>query len=306
MVVAVQKCLQAARLSQLEQMYVQKTVYRRSRRGAVLKFSREHYLRDDLEAPTVATDRDTVVFDADCLVMQRDLLLHPSTSAQCSFLLLQSVLEDARSRNHRGYRQLREHVLQNVSLKKQGLVATLANEHLRETRLRRMPHETARDRRIRTLAVTYEWLQQRWTCGTTLRVVCHKADTKQRLLQLGVAHVDTVHEWTQRVLPSLVDSLAADELEQDETGDFAFEEFWSAEQVEVAKNEGRVVTGKINVRRGGGLSNKKAIVYAKGLDRPVEIRGSLHAPRLDPHLGNPRIYRHEQHSACLLRLREVG
>ncbi len=210
-------------------MLASKTFVKKTKKGAVLKVVREHYLRDDVWCgvrgctacrqvdstldPSAVSDSNLcswphfVLPDTNVVLHQMDFLEDPAIT---NVILLQVVLQEVKHQNLGVYKRVRD-VIGNRDKK----FYVFGNEHHRETYIERVGSESANDRNDRSIRVATSWYNQHLTqaikASVVPRVVLLTNDREncEKAKELGLdAH--TVHSYAKSLVstPSLLDRLA--------------------------------------------------------------------------------------------------
>ncbi|CAI5992075.1 unnamed protein product, partial [Closterium sp. NIES-64] len=151
-------------------MLHQKQFVRKTRKGAIQRVVREHYLRDDIpcgalpcaKAPATACDKESarlspnnetiLVIDTNVALHQIDLLENAAIS---NVVVLSVVLEEVKSRNVAVYGRLRALVAEESRR-----FFVFSNEHHKDTYIKAEPGESPNDRNDRAIRVAAQWYQQ--------------------------------------------------------------------------------------------------------------------------------------------------
>ncbi|CAI5461475.1 unnamed protein product [Closterium sp. Yama58-4] len=151
-------------------MLHQKQFVRKTRKGAIQRVVREHYLRDDIpcgalpcaKSPATACDKDSarlspnnepiLVIDTNVALHQIDLLENAAIS---NVAVLSVVLGEVKSRNVAVYGRLRALVAEESRR-----FFVFSNEHHKDTYIKAEPGESPNDRNDRAIRVAAQWYQQ--------------------------------------------------------------------------------------------------------------------------------------------------
>ena len=210
-------------------MLASKTFVRKTRKGAVLKVVREHYLRDDVwcgvKGCTLCKQQAPVL--ESCPIMESDLCTHPhyllpdtnvvlhqmdflEDPAVTNVILLQIVLQKVKHQNLGVYKRIRD-VIGNPAKK----FYVFANEHHHETFVEREGSESSNDRNDRAIRTATRWynehLSQAVKAADAPRVVLvtNDRDNREKARETGLES-HTVYEYVKSLVahPSLMDRLA--------------------------------------------------------------------------------------------------
>ena len=238
-------------------MLQNKSFVKKTRKGAVVKVVREHYLRDDLPTgstldPSCPPDQarlgsgdDTihyVVIDTNVALHQLDFLEHRAIE---DVVVCSTVLEEARARDRTSYDRLRSLTSSNSSSPCERRFFAFANEHHKETYVgAAQPGESPNDRNDRAVRAVARFYAQKFpgvgvvllTDDAGCRAAAARDETLKKLGVRALSCREYARERRQDApeLEELVSSAAAER---------------RAEEGEGGENEG---DGK--GKRGGGAS----------------------------------------------------
>ena len=213
-------------------MLTSKTFVKKTKKGNVLKVTREHYLRDDVGCGVVDCEmckkmksesvldstpesRSTVCPFAHYLLPDTNVVLHQidflEDPAVENVIMLQIVLQEVKHQNPGIYKRLRD-LITNKSRK----FYVFPNEHHKETFVSQRVEESVNDRNDRAIRTCVEWYNQHLTTKnddqkTSRRVVLitNDRDNRQKAMSCGI-EAYTVLEYVQSLsnTPHLLDRLA--------------------------------------------------------------------------------------------------
>ncbi|EDQ90882.1 uncharacterized protein MONBRDRAFT_35038 [Monosiga brevicollis MX1] len=258
---------------------------KKTRKGAVLKVSREHYLRDDIHCRLHGCTKcqqtepclepgTVLVPDTNAVLHQLDVLEHPSVK---NVVLTTTVLDEVKHRSLAAYQRIR-----GISSDAAKRFYVFSNEHSKDTHVTAEEGESPNDRNdraIRRAAAHYK--EHAETCPEEFAVILltNDAENLRRARNEGLAAY-SVHEWAKRFGPSpdLVDLLAtiSDAVEtaickEDETT--VFEAHLSPAEVQGGLKAGKLVQGTLRISR---ENTQEAFVKPRDdPEHPVFVPGNL-------------------------------
>ena len=213
----------------MSSMLTSKTFMRKTKKGAVLKVVREHYLRDDVWCGVkgcTLCKQQTPVLES-CPIVESDLCTHPhyllpdtnvvlhqidflEDPAIVNVILLQVVLQEVKHQNLGVYKRIRDVIGNPVKF-----FYVFANEHHHETFIERDGSESSNDRNDRAIRTATRWydqhLSQAVKASDVPRVVLltNDRENREKAQETGLESY-TVYEYAKSLVahPSLVDRLA--------------------------------------------------------------------------------------------------
>ena len=210
-------------------MLASKTFVKKTKKGAVVKVVREHYLRDDVwcgvkgctlckqqehtldNFPLVESDLCShphyLLPDTNVVLHQIDFLEDPAIT---NVILLQIVLQEVKHQNIGVYKRIRD-----VASNPEKRFYVFANEHHRETFIERESTESSNDRNDRSIRKATQWYNRHLSQGVkaaekpTVILLTNDRENKEKSKAIGL-EAYTVYEYTKSLTahPSLVDRLA--------------------------------------------------------------------------------------------------
>ncbi|KAG8182151.1 hypothetical protein JTE90_014561 [Oedothorax gibbosus] len=258
-------------------MITSKVFVKKTKRGAVVKTVREHYLRDDIlcgsavctECPEPSTCLEAVpsskselcssphyiVPDTNVVIHQIDVL---GESAFKNVVILQTVLEELRHRHSPAYNKLRE-VISNADRH----FYAFTNEHHRETYIERNPGESSNDRNDRAIRVAVKWYQDHLklsdpTGDIKVVLLTNDKENSNKAEEEGL-NVFTFADYVKgmKQFPSLVDKLAQVNMNAKNDGHefvagkrkFLYPEHWKLSKIQDGVKAGTLAQGKFQASR---------------------------------------------------------
>ena len=214
-------------------MLTSKTFVKKTRKGNVLKVTREHYLRDDVgcgidncslcrakttdvvmdSCPTTNSKRcpfpHYILPDTNIILRQIDFLEDPIIE---NVIVLQIVLQEVKHQNPGIYKRLRD-VIANKTRK----FYVFPNEHHKQTFVGQRVEESSNDRNDRAIRVSVEWYNQHLLAKNNdnpsrVILLTNDRDNRQKAMSCGI-EAYTVLEYVQSLsnAPHLIDRLAQEE-----------------------------------------------------------------------------------------------
>lgn len=210
-------------------MLTSKTFVKKTKKGNVLKVTREHYLRDDVGCGVkeckhcekmnteAVLDRIPDSHSKDCtfphyilpdtniILRQIDFLEDPVIN---NVIILQTVLQEVKHRNLGIYKRLRD-IISNKRRK----FHVFSNEHHKETFIGQRFEESPNDRNDRAIRVGVGWYNLHLhSVGTRVLLLTNDRDNKRKAMASGLDSftlLEYAHSLT--AAPHLLDRLAQDE-----------------------------------------------------------------------------------------------
>eukprot|EP00300_Choanocystis_sp_HF-7_P013762 c18439_g1_i1.p1 GENE.c18439_g1_i1~~c18439_g1_i1.p1 ORF type:complete len:968 (+),score=237.71 c18439_g1_i1:29-2932(+) len=186
-------------------MSVVKSFIKKTRKGHVIRVTREHYLRDDLSCgseccsvcqqlfvprplPLTKEAKEYLVLDTNVVLHQMDLLEHPASMNHV--ICLQTVLEETRHRDLSMYARIR-----NIISDDSRHFYVFCNEHHRETNAPRANGETPNDRNDRAIREAALWYAKHLKSShVTIKLLSNDAQHLAKAAELGLTAM-TVGEY---------------------------------------------------------------------------------------------------------------
>lgn len=278
-------------------MLASKTFVKKTKKGAVLKVVREHYLRDDVwcgargcsacrqEEPTL--DRSPISDSNLCafphyLLPDTNVVLHQidflEDAAITNVILLQVVLQEVKHQNLGVYRRARD-IIGNRDKK----FYVFGNEHHRETYVEREGSESSNDRNDRSIRVATKWYNQHLSQGlkasTVPKVVLltNDRDNCKKAREMGL-DAYTVYSYAKSLVssPSVLDRLA--NMSSDDTdpslrsnkGQAIFPEHLALSVIQVGLKSGRYLQGTFQASR---ENHQEGYVNVPSMEQWVLVQG---------------------------------
>ena len=270
-------------------MLTSKTFVKKTKRGNVLKVTREHYLRDDVwcgvESCTTCSQTDPVLTpvsmasfilpDTNVVLHQIDFLEDPVIS---NVILTQVVLQEVKHRNSGIYKRLRD-----IIANKKRKFYVFSNEHRKETFVDRREGESANDRNDRAIRTCVQWYNEHLIAGFAPseppRVVLLTNDraNKQKATASGITAL-TVLEYVQTKSNAihLLDRLAQTEDDSLLPAKKLFPEHLPLSTIQSGLKSGKYLQGAYQGSRENYLEGH---VSVHSMDEWVLIKGMEHINR---------------------------
>lgn len=276
-------------------MLTSKTFVKKTKRGNVLKVTREHYLRDDVwcgvdgcttcsQTDPVLTPASTATFilpDTNVFLHQIDFLEDPVID---NVIVTQVVLQEVKHQNPGIYKRLRD-----IVANKKRKFYVFSNEHRKETFVDRREGESANDRNDRAIRTCVQWYNEHLTSVCVPpkpppRVVLLTNDraNKQKATAAGIA-AHTVLEYAQTMSNAshLLDRLAQTEDDAESSSSSRpakklFPEHLALSVIQSGLKSGRYLQGAYQGSRENYL---EGYVNVHSMEQWVLVRGLEHINR---------------------------
>ncbi|KAM9319486.1 exosome complex exonuclease RRP44 [Gastrophryne carolinensis] len=252
-------------------MLKSKTFMKKTRSGGVLKIVREHYLRDDItcgchgcsdcqqERPVLQMEPilqsslcespHYILPDTNVLLHQMDILEDPVIQ---NVILLQTVLQEVRSRSAPVYKRIRD-IISNPDK----LFYTFTNEHHRETYVEQEQGENANDRNDRAIRTAAKWYNKHLQKSPNIKnlqvlLITNDRRNKEKAVEEGtVAYTCEEYVKSLTANPELVDRLAIVSNEQNEveSGKTIFSEHLPLSKLQQGIKSGIYLQGTFRANR---------------------------------------------------------
>lgn len=208
----------------IRKMLKQKTFFRTSKKGDILKIVREHYLREDiwcgskacgkcnakesekcLDAQPIskstAVESDHYIFlDTNAVLDQIDAIEDPFLT---NLVMLQTVMEEVKHRSSAAYKRLRE-VVQDTNRK----CYVFVNEHRYETYVERKVGESSNDRNDRAIRIAALWYQEHLTNIKSV-ILSDDADNRKKAADMGLIAMSFADYASQTDSPTLSERVSS-------------------------------------------------------------------------------------------------
>ncbi|KAI9354526.1 hypothetical protein DFJ73DRAFT_624014 [Zopfochytrium polystomum] len=281
-----------------------KSFVRKTRKGAVVKVVKEHYLRDDiycgaivcrqcpqkLNGPVLEKKPASLVTapiaqgklkpstphylvpDTNVLFHQIDLIEHEAFK---NVIILQTVLQELRHRSQQIYARARALVAEPTRR-----VWVFSNEFHRDTYIEREKDETPNDRNDRAIRTACKWYSDHAIPGIQIVLMTDDADNRRKAALLGLTAV-SVREYVEAMTqyPELVDMIAAPEEDDGDSGKkFSYPEHLTATQISAGLKSGAFSQGTLNISTHNFLEGS---IYTKvdGVEKQILLLGRLNLNR---------------------------
>eukprot|EP00873_Tetraselmis_striata_P021480 jgi/Tetstr1/441744/TSEL_029965.t1 len=208
---------------QVGAMLQRKSFVKKTKKGAVVKVVREHYLRDDISCGSFACgkcDQDSakmaegaktyLVIDTNVALQQIDLLEHVAVE---DVIVSSVVLQEVKHRGLPVYNRLR-----SLCQDKGRRFYVFSNEHHKETYIKAEPGESPNDRNDRAIRVVAAWYKAHLPEGSPgVLLLSNDVDCRRKAAEMGIDAVG-VQEYARRRTdaPELQDLVAAGEAAENE------------------------------------------------------------------------------------------
>ena len=215
-------------------MLKSKTFVKKTRKGNVLKVTREHYLRDDvgcgvngcilcrMKSTDVILDSSPasnskrcpfphyILPDTNIILRQIDFLEDPVIE---NVIILQIVLQEVKHQNPGIYKRLRD-----IIASKSRKFYVFSNEHHKQTFVSQRIEESTNDRNDRAIRVSVEWYNQHLLAqkqeilSSRVILLTNDRDNRQKAMSCGI-EAYTILEYVHSLInaPHLLDRLAQEE-----------------------------------------------------------------------------------------------
>ena len=224
----------------------------KTKRGAIRKIVREHYLRNDLPcglkcktcpAPedenSISIENETVTIpDTNIMIHQIDLLEHESVK---DVILLQTALEELKNKSTSCYQRI---MLMEQNPAKNFVV--FYNEHHQETFVDRVEGESPNDRNDRAIRRAVEW----YTHTHPTRKFClvtNDSDCRAKALEMGLNATTISGFANQLKIVELMDMVAESDMVEDDGPKFQYREHLSLLQLKAGLNSGAFHQGVLAI-----------------------------------------------------------
>ncbi|XP_072256312.1 exosome complex exonuclease RRP44 [Pyxicephalus adspersus] len=252
-------------------MLKSKTFVKKTRSGAIRKFVREHYLRDDItcgcqgceecqqEKPILQPEPmlqsslcqtpHYILPDTNVLLHQIDILEDPVIQ---NVILLQTVLQEVRSRSAPVYKRVRD-----LTSNPEKHFYTFTNEHHRDTYIEQEQGETSNDRNDRAIRTAANWYKKHLkksskTEHLKVLLITNDRRNKEKAVEEGI-EAYTCEEYIKSLFsnPELVDRLAniSDEQNEVESGKLIFLEHLPLSKLQQGIKSGIYLQGTFRASR---------------------------------------------------------
>lgn len=246
-------------------MLQRKSFVKKTKKGAVVKVVREHYLRDDIwcgsfccskcdhETAKLAEGAKTyLVIDTNVALQQIDFLEHVAVE---DVIVSSVVLQEVKHRGLPVYNRLR-----SLCQDKGRRFYVFSNEHHRETYVTAEPGESPNDRNDRAIRVVASWYRAHLPEGSpSVLLLSNDVDCRRKATELGI-EACSVQEYAKRRIdaPELLDLVAlgeAAEAELDAAGEKngkrkrVFEEHRPLSEITAGVKSGRLHQGALRTSR---------------------------------------------------------
>ena len=277
-------------------MLTSKTFVKKTKKGNVLKVTREHYLRDDvgcgISSCSLCKNMNTnsildpkpdsystkcplphfLLPDTNIVLHQIDFLEDPLIK---NVIMMQIVLQEVKHQNPGTYKRIRD-VISNNSRK----FYVFSNEHHKETFTERREGETSNDRNDRAIRVCAQWYNEHLSLGshddnpTRIILLTNDRENRQQATACGI-EAYTVIEYVQSLTnaPHLLDRLA----QSDEAGMDSvvrkkfFPEHLPLSVIQTGLKRGKYLQGAFQASRENFL---EGFVNVHSMDRWILVQNS--------------------------------
>jgi exosome complex exonuclease DIS3/RRP44 len=239
-------------------MLLSKTFIKKTKRGAVIKVLKEHYLRDDItcgipsckiclenksnlrEPRVVDGISHYLIPDTNILYHQIDVMEHAGID---SVIVLETVLDELKNRAPAVYQRVRQ--LISEPTKK---FYVFCNEHNRETFIKRDPEESPNDRNDRAIRRAVEWYHSHIKSSIQLFLITDDAENRRKAKAEGLCAF-SIREYVEKLkeYPDIVDLVAARDDESDEANQFTYPEHLSPTQISAGLRSGAFHQGVVSI-----------------------------------------------------------
>ncbi|KAF4520987.1 hypothetical protein B566_EDAN002483 [Ephemera danica] len=255
-------------------MKTAKTFLRKTKRGAILKFVREHYLRTDLGCGSQCCQLCQPLCGDLTVVLEAAPV---SLSSAHDFPHYLTVLEEVRNRSSTIYKRLLD--IKGDSSKK---YYTFINEHHRETHVEPRDRETKNDRNDRAIRRAVQWYGEHLQDGrhskqnTSIKVILLTDDVRNRELALAENLLAcSMQEYVSTIEshPELLDKLCHRSFVTDSQGQSKtplFPVHLAPEDVHIGVRSGKLLRGTFFASRDNFLEGS---VNVDGADMTVLLQG---------------------------------
>ncbi|XP_065830187.1 exosome complex exonuclease RRP44-like isoform X2 [Oscarella lobularis] len=269
-------------------MLKSRSFVKKTKRGAVVKVVREHYLRDDVWTgwqgekrvscadpfvENVAARKSTLCPFKHLLVPDTNVVLHQIDVLEfhgiAGLILLQTVLEEVKHRNLPVYKRIREQLDdQNRCF------YVLSNEHHKDMYVEREKDESANDRNDRAIRVATAWCAHKFADYKVVLLTNDNAN-KEKASLAGLLTF-TMRQYVESLsdYPELVDKLSQAEegnTKRDGDSEKVFPEYLSSARLHAGIKSGKLVQGTYQAKRNNYL---EGFMLAQDSDRqPILIQG---------------------------------
>ena len=245
----------------------------KTKRGAIRKIVREHYLRNDLpcglscttcpQCENPITAQQLMIPDTNILYHQIDILEHKGVE---NVILLQTALEELKNKSQSCYQRIML-LVQNPAKK----FVVFCNEHHHETFIDRIEGESPNDRNDRAIRRAVEWYSQIHN-HKKFSLVTNDVDCRSKALEMGLNALSIMNYVQHLKVPELLDMVAAGDDVDEDGPKFQYREHLSLLQLRAGLNSGAFYQGSISISPINYL-DATVIIKVDGNEQTVTLSG---------------------------------